>query len=728
MAGQVRDLWLRVSVDGQLTATSAPVRIQQQLEGAVTTVAEISLASTTPALATNAAVTVHHVNRNLSPDPNYQSRQLFAGIVNRISGVGAPHGVTLSCTGALAQLRRTRPDEWAMTGLTDTQVVRAVLTYCGVPYSAADIRGWDYQLGMTALAGAADRDVHPTWRIGQSGAEIIGELDRVFGCATIELGDGRVVRFPYSLAPYQYVNPVYAKTFTRGQAGATFYSHERDRGDLDQIQNYWIVRGLSFTIGAGADEGCQYSLYAGANADHAALGAGVEVGRQEFSSDLIDSEALAKAIAIRLMHWHNREPDSIRIQCGNDARVGVGSLVLVRDPSYGIDLGSSKRYLITGVSREGDTMLLDGIGGPTGAVGSVRSHLVRACNDTSSELGTDPPAFGAPDPVLPDFPGLGDISPDLPPVEPPTGPPEDQEPFVDCTELDDGATGPVEPAGPPGVEPGGYMDPADMLSSNYRSAARVSYHVLPSGDVDYIALGDAGIVTVNETTPVASKTFANDRNMAAGPGVVTIAGEVWFQSEGAVLEVQVQGYGAGGGVTADLTAEALAKPGRVYTFTGAAGTEDDQDFHFGLFVDTEHTVYRYSPFGPPNQCDLLFRTCNNGGLAAEGGFPVGEWLPFAFAFDFSGEYQRVTYAVGSAGGYMEDLRSITVADGLPPEAQHYAVCDDPFHRLWLQATGTVADEDTLDPETWQVRVRDVAVGHSTCVPNPDYVPPAAEGF
>ena len=120
----------------------------------------------------------------------------------------------------------------------------------------------------------------------------------------------------------------------RGQSGVSFYGNERDRGDLDQIYNYWIVRGLQYGGDEGTDEeGCSFAFVAVANTDHAKLGPGVDVGPQEFQSDLIQSEALAKAIAQRLMRWHNREPDVLRIQCGNDARVGPGQLVTVKDPS-----------------------------------------------------------------------------------------------------------------------------------------------------------------------------------------------------------------------------------------------------------------------------------------------------------------------------------------------------------------------------------------------------------
>ena len=91
-----------------------------------------------------------------------------------------------------------------------------------------------------------------------------------------------------------------------------------------------------------------------ANTDHARSAPGSTSVPQEFQSDLIQSEALAKAIALRLMRWHNREPDVLRIQCGNDARIAPGQLVTVKDASCGIDLTATNADLVLGVTRDGD--------------------------------------------------------------------------------------------------------------------------------------------------------------------------------------------------------------------------------------------------------------------------------------------------------------------------------------------------------------------------------------
>ncbi|HEY7119522.1 MAG TPA: hypothetical protein VH475_23220, partial [Tepidisphaeraceae bacterium] len=542
MTTVLRQFLVRVKLDGASVEAAAPVRIQQQLIGSVTTVAEVALAGTTPALDTTMAVTISHINKGAwTPDGDYDSRPLFTGIVNRISGVGEPHGVSLSCTGQLAKLRRTRTTDYALAGKTDIQIVKDVLDFCDIDYAPSKIHGWNYHLGTADLHGADPTQYRPYWRAGQSGADLIAELDRVFWCATIELGDGTIFRFPYSLAPYWYVEPIsYARTFVRGQTGVSFYANERARGDLDQVQNYWIVRGLSFPWGEGEDfAGCQQSIIATANADHAKLGPGVDVGPQEFSSDLIDSEELAKWIAQRLMGEHNREPDTVRIQCGNDAKVGPGSLILVKDKSYGIDLTSDKRYIVTGVSREGDTMLIDCVGGATGVIGAVHSSVVIDCNGSSTDVGTDPAIPAGPDPETPGIPPL-DSFPDEPVEDPPPEPPENtDDPFIGCTETGNlvcpvGATG--------------FTEPADMPVLDWRASGSVLFNCIPESSEDveligYTAVGLNGHLFPNETTPYAAKTFDNDLNVSPGPGVVTLSGEVWFVHEGAVLTVEIQGYG-----------------------------------------------------------------------------------------------------------------------------------------------------------------------------------------
>ena len=691
MSGVARDLWVRVALGdaGTLVPTAAPVRIQQQLEGAVTTVAEVTLAGFTPVLATNEPVTIHHVNRNNAPEPDYESRQLFGGIVNRIGGVGSPHGVTLSCTGELAKLRRTRTHEfeYSMNGKTDIEVVRDVLDWCEVAYDPADIWGWDYELGR--FQDRAEATPPLWWHAGQSGASIIGELDRVFACATIERNDGTVVRFPYSRSPEDYVDPPYTKTFARGRAGASFYGNERDRGDLDRVQNFWVVRGLGFSGAEGDnDEGCQFWYQASALADHGILGAGVAVGPQEFSSELIDSEELAKAIAERLMRWHNREPDLLRIQCGNDARLAPGHIILVRDATYGIDVPASKRYLVLAVARDGDEMLLDCVGGPPGATGAVQSHLYRDCNDTQTDVGTDPPPFAAPDPTIPDIPDIGTVPPDLPEIEEPPEPPNTDDLFIDCTEAEGMFVGPFDPL-------------ADRVPWRFVSDAWV-IEVDPDADGAVTGLATVGPLDTlfYNTTPAPDlKTTDNDVQFDKNEVVtVHLCGTMYH--ENSWLTVWLAGPGFDPGMKVDLYTE----PG--YTVSPNPAVR-------GIMAHTEIEA----PLDGPAP-DFTGYPKNDG----YAGTPLAAGSPFTvdIAFDPAAMHQRVQVA-GEFGATLRFENGV----GFSGEPLIRPDCDHDYHELVIQVTAPVGAY-TLDAPT--LRLTCATIGAATCAANPDYEPPETEDF
>ena len=224
------------------------------------------------------------------------------------------------------------------------------------------------------------------WAKGSPAAEIMDQLNTTFGFALMEIGTGRVVRFPYHRSPYKYESPVYARTLVYGSTTVSFFGHERTRGEIEQIQNYWIVNGLSwqgeqivngwlkvgeqewqnaagdvvdgilvedgsyanpgFFGGPGGgltphptingnpeDADCTYTVLAEAKDTHPKLGAGIYAGPETFQSDLIQSEDMAKAVARRLMQWYNREPDTIRVECPNDAKTTPGDLILVKNPA-----------------------------------------------------------------------------------------------------------------------------------------------------------------------------------------------------------------------------------------------------------------------------------------------------------------------------------------------------------------------------------------------------------
>jgi hypothetical protein len=404
----VRRPWFYTKVAGVPVSITSDYTQTEAMAGAVSRVLQFEVTGT-PTMTTGQTVALEAVDLEAGI-----SIDQFSGVINNIRGTGYPNQVQVTCTGPLARLRRTRPTDLDLSDLTEREAVLEVLSYCGVPYTTSDIAGNDYVLGQRTPV---------IWAAGQSGAEMINEFDRVFGYATTEIGAGRVIRFAYDLVPDAADIEI---SFHRGNS-SIYYAVERNRGDLDAIQNYWQVTG----VGYECDE-CQCTIYANAQSSHPKLGAGVYVAPQTFSSELIQDENLAAAIATRQMRWYNREPDIVYVETINTPAVAPGITMGVNDQAFGIDLSSEKPYLITAIDRRGDIMRLTGIGGTAGATGTVTSGASKQCNDINTNIPDPPDLGGFPGfPAMPDLPGFEGPPVPFPDIQrpPPTGekdPPDDE--------------------------------------------------------------------------------------------------------------------------------------------------------------------------------------------------------------------------------------------------------------------------------------------------------------
>jgi hypothetical protein len=732
----VRNVWHRILVGEEGAQTLIPsedaVQIQETLIGAVTRVATFSFASETYSLARGVPVAIHQVILNSTFSDGYLERQQFQGTIDVTTATTSPHKVKVTCTGVLALLRFTPDHDIELTG-TDITAARLILTTCGVPYTTADVGGWGYPIAQ----------IKPIfWKKGQSGAEILNEIDRVFGCATIEVGEGRVVRFLYSLVPADYASGLYGgayspdvqKSFFFGQSGSTFYANEAEYGHADQIQNYWRVTGLQYEGEEGAeDEGCSYQIYAEGKDVHPLLGADVFVGPNEFSSEFIQTEELAKAIAVRLMRWHNREANKLRIETANDANVSVGDLVAVRNPVYGIGLATATSYVVTNINRDGDFMTIDLVGGEAGESGVLTAGIEKCCgtqleDGTCEETGTNPEPSSPPDPGIPPDPDVGFCDPIAEPSCDPLGwiepvlPPNVEDPFLDCTEVGQAELmGTGERDGDTDISGWFVGDDDDdittpdtciqsswrvLLASGYTFERDNSnmYWSLVGGTVDkigrHISAAIAHNTTANDcTTPGEEKTYDNDTIFGAAE-VVCISGQVYFCREDGELFV---GLPAGDSASTGARISFLAEPG--FTFSGVT---------YGVTASTENQAPIKVGDGPPNR-SLGILTRDNGGL---GGFPVpirteASW---SVCFDIASDYQRVIYGGDFGSGYMEDERQLTASIQIPPDP----ICAHPEHRLVISVQG--ASTETEDGCISWVRVNEM--GSGTCVENPEYEPVA----
>lgn len=404
MSLSVSSIWHRFRIGGTQQDLTGEVQQTEQLEAWTTMVADVELYDH-PALVQGSEVDIWQVDlEGLTVAPQ------FGGYLNKVRGTANPNVVKLQLQGPCHRFRRATQNGLDLTGMTDGEAWMAIADACNVPYDPADITDTGYVLG-------AQTDVF--WRRDMDGWQMIRELDQVFGMATIEIEDGRVIRFAYDRVP---ADANITRTFTGG-VDADFYDLEREYWGLDEIQNKWEVRGASWK---DADN-CTLTPWAKADGPNAAFDTvNVRVSGQTFSSDLIQDEALAEAIVRRMMRWWNREPNLATVITENDPSIHPGHVIgLNEETSYGMNLDESAAtnpFLVLTVDRKGDLMTLNCVGGAAGDQGTVTTGVERRCNKTSGDLDlpglytpplvTVPPLY-VPDPyVCLSFGGPGGVCPD----------------------------------------------------------------------------------------------------------------------------------------------------------------------------------------------------------------------------------------------------------------------------------------------------------------------------
>lgn len=702
----VKQLFNRILLIGgtsniQVT-TESPLRMQEQLEDSVTYVAEFEVIEQLAApLSSNTPVQIDQVNRLVNDGSGYLTRRLFTGTINHIEGTSYPNSAAVTCTGKLGRLRLTRTTDMNLTGMTDGAAVKAILSYCAIPYVAADIFDYGYVLGA----------VKPVkWQKGTSAAEMVQELDRVFAMATIEIGSGRVVRIPYSRVPNDYASAAIAAQFRRGDGTTEFYDNSRSRGDIEAIQNYWRVSGLSYTGPEHSPtEGCNYTFFATGQDVHPKLGAGVFIGPNEFSSDIIQSEVLAKQIARRMMRWYNREPDTIRITTFNNPLINVGDVVTVLDPAWGIDLTGTKRYLVLSISREGDDMTIDGVGGTAGEQGTIHGGIEVCCgtqqeDGTCVDDGTNPDDGGGPSPSAPPDSMTGHCDPLTDTTCDPVidyDVPEDfdtEHPFINC-------------------EDSGEL--VNAITTPWRELDDVHWRFDETSEfASGIYTLTQGVIAYNVTPFPTVKTFDNDFRFGGG-GVVCVSGKVKFCADvGDNPQVFIELFPA---------PDSLSGLWGKARFAAKAITSDyPTHASYSAQMYTEHQAATYDDAAPMHGCAPgLTASGTTGGLSgASVGFDPAAENAFNVCFAVNESPQRITYSGDWGSGYHADLTCMLGGVEGPPTT----ACTHANHVLWI----TFGAGGVLEPGTHEcpkAEITQLSLGFATvenpCDVNPDFTDPFA---
>ena len=306
----------------------------------------------------------------------------FHGVIHEIEGTPP----VWTCVSYKARTRRVPTGDHNLTGMTDGEAVMHVLDQCNVPYTAADILESGYVLGQV-------RPVY--WHKDQPGSDLIRQIDEVFGFTTIDIANGRMIRFPVKWTP---LNADITHTYTQG-VDPTFWSNRRRRSGADDIINQVNVTGLSWTpeeddADFATGSGCTLTYWGRAEGANANLGSTINRSRgQSYSSDFIQSEALAKSVARRLIRLGNRMPDTITLVTLNDITVYPGVVIGVQDTQAGNDLtavATSAPFLVTAVDRRGEEMTLNCMAGGAGTWDTLTSGLQKVCNKDGSTTTTDP--------------------------------------------------------------------------------------------------------------------------------------------------------------------------------------------------------------------------------------------------------------------------------------------------------------------------------------------------
>ena len=250
-------------------------------------------------------------------------------------------------------------------------------------------------------------------------------------------------------------------------------------------------------------------------------------------------------------------------------------------------------------------MLLDCLGGPTGATGTVVSRGERVCNDTVTDVGTDPPAFEVPDPVIPDVPGIDVVPPDLPAIEEPDSPPPTAL-FIGCDAHD--VFGPEDTV------------PADEAPSPFRFGSD-GWAMEQDDDgnlTGLLTVGASDFLFYNTTAAPTLKTIDNDYQFGPNEPVRVLFTATMYHEAASQLAVSLFGPALFGGMSVQ--------------FVTAPGIETPSlDFPNGIYGITAYTENQ-APGWEAMDCDPFCPAYQgNGGFA---GTPIVPGVPFTVSIFF----------------------------------------------------------------------------------------------
>lgn len=633
------------------------------------------------------------------------STDVFGGFIDAIEIESSPWSYRCRCTDQLSKLRRTKSgSDMDLTGLTDGEAWKAIADYCGITYDDDDIADMGYVLGVRAPILWISDGSTPA-------SQIIKELDDIFQCHTLTIGNGRVIRHHYD--PYPSSGAFAYASYTRGSSIRLQGLH-RTIGGSDSIQNVWRVTGATIE---SEDGSCSTTPWALARDGNEELGSRhIRISEQSITSDLIQDESLAIFIATWKMGETNRVSETGSMQLFNDAQIRPGSVVGIIDTTPGMDAESARWCLVTSVERAGFGMTLQLTAGPPGEVGTLTHGMNLVCNDSSGDGGGADDGFDPPDPDP--FPGT---DPDLSWDEPDDG-------------LEVGDDSDTTPIDVPVVcdDTDNYLHVMDGIvpQSYWRSDGPATWaFVTPDGspatDGSELVMrltGGSGGLILTSNPDTTTQSSADDVVYPAN-SVVSFCAEIAICGDDTEVELALIRNDTK--VPFNTTAEWYAEPdgisatdgvGHHYKFTGKIKIPNGGS----VTTNFNHPPSSISGGGLNRNTGLFFPFPPPGDGVATSGPGTNpddyDFFTICASWDLSGEYQD-GWVFGEAGeGH--NTSEVCLTPGCVGGALHYTPNTRDFN---LEIFGVNIGWSGGDCPPLQVRA--AAVGSGTCDLNPDYQNP-----
>ncbi|MDP9192307.1 MAG: glycoside hydrolase [Acidobacteriota bacterium] len=293
---------------------------------------------------------------------NGLTQRLFTGFIqSRERGVGKG---SIQCMGRLwTAFRTVQIGERSVDGDTVEQAIEDILDYVGL----TDNRS--LTIPAFTLGTASDPVLER-----MPASQMLQMLMDIDGCRIYELGSGQIVIRVIDEAPA----PVAYKTYTTNANATARILEASDREDPEYYRNRVIVTGTTVIEGSAPDETSRTITATATNTGSAlvqpALPSGTYIDA-EYNNHLIDTDAKAADVAIRLLAKFARIPRQLQIELAGDPELELGQTIAFVMPE--IDLND--RGFISGIEH-----VIDGNG--------YRTRLTdfRGAGDTGGTLSQNP--------------------------------------------------------------------------------------------------------------------------------------------------------------------------------------------------------------------------------------------------------------------------------------------------------------------------------------------------